>query len=146
MPAPAGTEQPASVSFSHCGAATLAIVGDGPLGCDMEMVSPRTRRSWRDLLGEERFGLAEAVAVEAREDFDAAATRVWAVGESVKKAGAAPSQPVVLSEVRADGRVLFSAGRLTAATFAAATRNRAVIAIALERNRESLRVSAHSGV
>ena len=81
------------VSVSHAGDLTLAVSGRGPIGCDVEPVTPRAESVWQDLLGRERFGLAQVVAEEAAENHDAAATRVWAALESLKKAGAMMDAP-----------------------------------------------------
>ncbi len=77
-------------SASHAGALALAVHGAGPVGCDIEPVAKRARRIWQDLLGDGGFALAELIAAEIAEDFDAAATRVWCAAESLKKAGAPP--------------------------------------------------------
>ncbi|HRC85974.1 MAG TPA: SDR family NAD(P)-dependent oxidoreductase, partial [Thermoanaerobaculia bacterium] len=74
------------VSISHAGELVLAITGQGSLGCDVEPVEPRSRELWSDLLGAERSRLAAVIAAERGEDLDAAATRVWAAGECLKKA------------------------------------------------------------
>jgi enediyne polyketide synthase len=56
------------------------------------------------------------IAREAGEDQDTAATRVWTALESLKKAGVAPNQPLVLKGIDENGWVRLSAGAATIAT------------------------------
>jgi enediyne polyketide synthase len=106
-----------AVSLSHVGDLTMAVVGRGDLGCDVEMVRPRPESTWRDLLGAERLGLASLIASEAEEDLDSAATRVWAAGESLEKAGAMIRTPLVLAPARGeDGWVVLASGPLHVAS------------------------------
>ena len=111
------------VSVSHAGDLTLAVSGRGPIGCDVEPVTPRAESVWQDLLGRERFGLAQVVAEEAAENHDAAATRVWAALESLKKAGAMMDAPLVLESAAEDGWVTLTAGPFTLATLVARVRS-----------------------
>ncbi|MBI4168488.1 MAG: hypothetical protein HY510_00970, partial [Acidobacteria bacterium] len=104
------------------GALVLAVAGPGPLGCDVEPVVPRPGAVWRDLLGPDRFTLATVVARETGEDEAAAATRVWAAAECLKKAGAVVDAPLVLSSAASDGWVKLAAGPLVVATFVARVR------------------------
>jgi enediyne polyketide synthase len=110
------------VSAAHAGDLSMAVVGIGPIGCDVEPVAPRPAQVWRDLLGPERFTLAEVLARELGEDQNVAATRVWAASECLKKAGAIINAPLVLVSSSADGWVLLAAGPLTIATFVAPVR------------------------
>jgi enediyne polyketide synthase len=120
----------ASVSTSHAGDLTMAVVGTGPLGCDLEPVAQRPPDAWRDLLGLERFALAEVLARESGEDLDASATRVWAAVESSEKAGVPAGGPLVFVANEADGWTLLATGPLIAAVFVASTpAGRLVIAI-----------------
>jgi enediyne polyketide synthase len=106
----------AAVSIAHCEDLVLVVTGAGPLGCDLEQVSHRSEQTWCDLLGRDRLALAQQVAGEAEEELDIAATRLWTVFESLKKAGAMPDTPLVLAEIADDGWVLVAAGSLTCAT------------------------------
>jgi hypothetical protein len=75
---------------------TLAVAAPqahGAVGCDLEAVTTRSRESWQDLLGAERLALADLVARESGDAFDAAATRVWGALEALKKAGVALDAP-----------------------------------------------------
>jgi enediyne polyketide synthase len=108
-----------AVSVAHADDLTLAVAvagNNGSPGCDLEPVVARTAETWRDLLGSERFTLAETIAQEAGEDQDTAATRVWTALESLKKAGVAPNQPLVLKGIDENGWVRLSAGAATIAT------------------------------
>ncbi|MFL5540563.1 MAG: SDR family NAD(P)-dependent oxidoreductase [Longimicrobiaceae bacterium] len=107
---------PLAVSASHAGAVTLAVAGPAPLGCDLEPVTARPPALWRDLLGPAGFALAEQVAREADEDFDASATRVWSAREALKKAGAPPAAPLVISRAAGGGWVTMDSADLAVAT------------------------------
>jgi enediyne polyketide synthase len=111
-----------SVSLSHAGHLTLAVAGESAVGCDLEPVVERAADTWRDLLGPERWALAGEIARGARESEAAAATRVWAAGEALKKAGAAPGAPLLLSSNSADGWVVLSSGCFTVATLVSGAR------------------------
>jgi enediyne polyketide synthase len=108
-----------AVSVAHAGDLTLVVAGPGPIGCDAEPVVAKSTAIWQDLLGLERFTLAGVAAYEAGEDFDSAATRVWATGECLKKAGLQVNTPLVLSSVELDHWVLFKAGQFISATLVA---------------------------
>jgi enediyne polyketide synthase len=71
---------------------------------------------WRELLGAQRWLLAEWLADESGEDCSTTATRVWAVSESLKKAGLPVDAPLALGARVEDRWVLFHTGRYTAAT------------------------------
>jgi enediyne polyketide synthase len=125
-----------AVSVSHAGELTLAVAApQGPLGCDLEPVTARAESLWQDLLGE-RFDLVKVVAQAAKEDQDSAATRVWAAGECLKKAGAALDGPLTLASAEAEGWVMLAAGSLVVATLAAPVQSRPeplVLAVAVRR-------------
>ncbi|HME00033.1 MAG TPA: SDR family NAD(P)-dependent oxidoreductase [Terriglobia bacterium] len=104
------------VSAAHSGDITLAVAGPGNVGCDVECVVARPVGGWRDLLGPDRFALAEVVAREASEDLDTSATRVWAVEECLKKTGAIARGPLVLTSAASGGWVVMSTGSAVAAT------------------------------
>jgi len=101
-----------AVSATHAVGLVLAVAGRRPIGCDLELVAARPVSVWQELLGQERFKLAEMVSREAREDLATAATRVWAATECLKKAGAMIDAPLVLVSSKAGGWLKISAGRL----------------------------------
>ncbi len=111
-----------AVSAAHAGELTLAVAGAGPVGCDVEPVVARPPSAWHDLLGPERFALAGVIAKANGEGLEAAATRVWAAGECLKKAGAMVDAPLVLASSGPDGWVKLAAGPLVIVTFVAAVR------------------------
>lgn len=111
------------VSASHAGDLVIAVSAPTATGCDLEPVVSRPRAVWEDLLGSERFALAELIAQEAGECSQKAATRVWTAIECLKKAGAAPDAPLLLDASIGDGWVVLSAGRSSIATLATTVRD-----------------------
>jgi enediyne polyketide synthase len=110
------------VSASHAAGLVLAIAGgesSGPIGCDLEAIVERPAETWRDLLGAERFALAELVARQPGELPDAAATRVWTAAEALHKAGSPAGAPLLLEAALEDGWLLLRSGSLRVASFAA---------------------------
>ncbi len=53
------------VSASHAGKVAFVVAANGPVGCDIEPVVERGATTWRDLLGRERFELAQLIAKSA---------------------------------------------------------------------------------
>ncbi|MEP7219601.1 MAG: polyketide synthase dehydratase domain-containing protein, partial [Bacteroidota bacterium] len=106
------------ISASHTGDVTLAIAGEGPVGCDLETVVERPMPVWKELLGEERSMLADLIALQTGDRYDVAATRVWGAAESLRKTGAMFDMPIVLQSSDSDGWVILSAGSATIATYA----------------------------
>jgi enediyne polyketide synthase len=104
------------VSASHCGDLTMAVAGRSPVGCDVESVSTRRAETWRDMLGVERFKLADVIADETDETLDAAATRVWTSIECLKKAGVGITAPLIFNGVAPNGWVLLASGELRIAS------------------------------
>ena len=78
----------------------------------------RPDQVWRDLLGGERWRLAELIASAAGEDMQTSATRVWTAIESLKKAGAPEDGHLVLHACSHDtpGLVSLKMGNLKIAT------------------------------
>jgi enediyne polyketide synthase len=107
----------AEISVARAGNITLTASSDAPIGCDIESISNRSIESWRDLLGAERFHLAQLIA--RHEDLDTAATRVWTAMECLKKAGVMSSAPLVLGDFQRDGWVMLRSGDRALATCAA---------------------------
>ncbi|HKP82124.1 MAG TPA: polyketide synthase dehydratase domain-containing protein, partial [Pyrinomonadaceae bacterium] len=104
------------VSASHSGDLTMAVAGHSPVGCDLELVSTRPPGIWSDILGVERFKLAEIISREAQETLDVAATRVWTSVECLKKAGAGMAAPLVFASVASNGWILLASGDLKIAS------------------------------
>jgi enediyne polyketide synthase len=105
-----------NVSASHCGDLTMAIAGHTPVGCDLELVTTRPSTIWSDMLGIERFKLAELISRETQETLDVAATRVWTSVECLKKAGAGLNAPLVFVSASPNGWVLLASGELKIAS------------------------------
>jgi len=108
-----------AVSAAHAGDLVMAVArpdDSGPVACDMEPVAERCQDVWRGLLGPDRFSLAELIARIAEDDADLAATRVWAAGECLKKAGVALNVPLILADAGDDGWITLAAGPSTIAT------------------------------
>jgi enediyne polyketide synthase len=120
------------VSISHAGRLVLAITCDGRVGCDLEAVAARPEEVWRDLLGPDRFRLAELIARERGETPDAAATRVWTALESLAKAGVPQGAPLVLDTADtpgSDGWLVLRSGALRIGTLLAPVRELAGLAV-----------------
>ena len=104
------------VSASHCGDLTMAIAGRFPTGCDLELIATRPPEIWSDMLGVERFKLAEVIRRETHETLDVAATRVWTSTECLKKAGAGTTAPLVFAGSAPNGWILLASGELKIAS------------------------------
>ncbi len=98
------------VSLAHGGGLVLAVSGAGAVGCDLEPVRARSAEDWRGMLGAERWNLALRLAGERGEAADAAATRVWAAAEALRKAGHPAGAPLVLGAAADDGWLLLRSG------------------------------------
>lgn len=105
-----------NVSASHCGDLTMAIAGHAPVGCDLELITMRRSETWSDMLGAERFKLAELISDETQETLDIAATRVWTSVECLKKAGTGTTAPLIFVSAPPNGWVLLASGELKIAS------------------------------
>ncbi len=105
------------VSAAHAGDLTIGVAGPGTLGCDIEPVTQRPIEVWRDILGADRFDLAQLIVKEAGESISTAATRVWTATESMKKAGLMVGSALVLDSIDQDGWVRLGSGSLVIASF-----------------------------
>ena len=105
------------ISISHTDDITLLVSADQNAGCDLEKIVGRDAKCWEQLLGVEDFALAMLLADEAKASLEIAATQVWTLKESLRKAGAGFGQPMALKSCSPDGWASFSSGRFTAATF-----------------------------
>jgi enediyne polyketide synthase len=129
------------VSVSHAGDMVLTVTGEGRIGCDLEPVTGRTQEVWSDLLGPERFVLAQLITRERGESPDEAATRVWAAVESLKKAGVPHGAPLTLHPGGGDGWLLLRSGELFIGTLLAPVRELsgpAALAVLVEAGRAGL--------
>jgi len=115
----------------------MAIAGQSPLACDIEAVSHRAIAVWQDLLGDDAFKLAQVISRISGEDFDAAATRVWAAVECMRKSGAPVGAPLTLLDWSEGSAVLLSGNHsiVTACVTIADGLGRTVIAVLSSGNR-----------
>ena len=105
------------ISRSHSGPITLLVSAGGPVGCDLEPIAGRDSSAWERLLGADEFALAQTLAGSANVPLDSAATQIWTLKESRRKAGVAFTQHLSLRSTSPDGWASFSASPLKAATF-----------------------------
>jgi enediyne polyketide synthase len=94
----------------------MAVAAHFPVCCDLELVMTRPPELWSDMLGVERFKLAEIISRETQETLDVAATRVWTSVECLKKAGAGILSPLVFASAALNGWVLLASGELKIAS------------------------------
>jgi enediyne polyketide synthase len=105
------------LSISHAGDITLLFAANQNAGCDLEQIVSRDISCWRKLLGRDDFALARLLADQSIAGFDIAASQIWSLKESLRKAGAGFGQPMSLSSCSPDGWATFSSSGLTATTF-----------------------------
>jgi enediyne polyketide synthase len=128
-----------TVSAAHANDLTLAVAGADGVACDLAEVSAQTDTAWFKLLGGEKFQLAERMTREHGEPLDAAATRLWAAAECLKKSGAPADAPLVLEARTDDGWTMLRSGATTIATCAVVARENKlplVAAVALNMRAE----------
>jgi hypothetical protein len=65
---------------------SIAWLGAGQVGVDLEWVEQRDAETWQGLLGKDGYALARRISAQTGEPFDCAATRVWTLFEAGKKA------------------------------------------------------------
>jgi enediyne polyketide synthase len=129
------------VSASHSGNLTMAVAGPCPVGCDLELVVNRSPGIWGDMLGVDRFKLAEIITRETQETLDMAATRVWTSVECLKKAGAGMAAPLVFDGAAPNGWIRLASGKLKIASCIVKTESaQEDLAIALLTGGEDARV------
>ena len=107
------------ISTAHSDRLTLAVSSCQPVACDMEFVSKTGTDSWLDVLGAERFALANLIAEQTNEEIETAVTRVWTAVECLQKAEAIVDTPLNLTTTAEDGWVTLTAGAFKIATYLA---------------------------
>ncbi len=75
----------ADLSVSHDDAYCLCVVGAGPQGCDLELITQRSPEDWEALIGTSRTPLVARLQ-SGGDSVDLAATRIWCAVEAAKKA------------------------------------------------------------
>jgi enediyne polyketide synthase len=129
-----------SISAAHARDLTLAVAGSAGIACDLETVVARSAAVWRDLLGNERYQLAQFIAREQIEGSNEAATRLWTSLECLKKTGLPVDAPLVLASAPGDGWVLLRSGNFMIATCVTAVRGlETALAIAVAFNPATFR-------
>ncbi|HEX6292809.1 MAG TPA: type I polyketide synthase [Herpetosiphonaceae bacterium] len=129
-----------AVSFAHGEPLTLAVVGAAPLACDLEPVQQRGLDLWQSLLGVDRFALIQQLVHATVDDESTAATRLWAAGECLIKAGLPVETRLRFAKQTADGWVLFASETLTIATVVVTLRGySAPVVLAVLRDRQDVR-------
>jgi enediyne polyketide synthase len=111
-----GAPGPASVSISHYCESTLLFSACSAAGCDLEKIVHRAPADWEQLLGAEHFTLAQQFASASGASIHQAATQIWSLKESLRKAGACFTQPVSFISCSAGNWASFSAGAFKGAT------------------------------
>jgi enediyne polyketide synthase len=106
----------AAVSASHTAGLTLAVVGSGRLGCDIETAIERSDADWAGLLGADQVRVRDLLVAEAGDSAAVAGTRVWGALECLHKTGAT-AQALTVDRVGPDGWVVLSAGDAAIATW-----------------------------
>ena len=107
---------PLSVSISHACEFTLLLSACSAAGCDLEKIVHRDPADWEQLLGAEHFTLAQQLAGASGAAIHQAATQIWALKESLRKAGGCFTQPVSFISCSAGNWASFSAGAFKGAT------------------------------
>ncbi|MGH3243511.1 MAG: hypothetical protein ACRDNL_24245, partial [Spirillospora sp.] len=111
-----------TVSAAHGAGVTLAVVGDGTLGCDVEPVAERSAEDWDGLLGG-NAPLAALISQETGESSDIAGTRVWSAIECLSKAGLPAGASLTLTPGRRNAWVVLASGTLRIATLVTTLRD-----------------------
>lgn len=104
------------ISFSHGCGLTLIVCAKHQVGCDLECVAGREGDQWKQLLGE-NLAMASLIAEKSKTSLDTAATQVWTLQESLRKAGASLDQSLRVQTIAPDGRITVSAAGITATAF-----------------------------
>ena len=99
-----------AISIAHSHELSLMVLKNGVVGCDIEAIEAKHENLWRELLGLNRFAVAQLISRKTSEPIDSAATRIWTVIESVKKLGMSLNNPINLESVDPDGALLLRVG------------------------------------
>jgi enediyne polyketide synthase len=105
-----------AVSASHAAGVTMVVVGDGRLGCDVEVVAERSAQDWTALLGVDQVPVRDLLVTEAGDSESVAGTRVWSALECLRKTGST-AQALTVDRVESEGWVVLSAGDARIATW-----------------------------
>jgi enediyne polyketide synthase len=125
-----GVSGPSSISISHSCEHTLLFSACSSAGCDLEKIAQRDPADWEQLLGVEYFTLAQQLTDASGKSIHQAATQIWALKESLRKAGACFTQPVSFMSCSAGNWARLSAGAFKAATIQAQIEDGGAVAFA----------------
>jgi enediyne polyketide synthase len=125
-----GVPGPVFVSISHSCEFTLLLSASSAAGCDLERIVDREPADWEQLLGAEHFTLAQQLASAFGASIHQAATQIWALKESLRKAGACFTQPVSFISCSAGNWASFFAGTFQCATVHAQVEEAGAVAFA----------------
>ena len=95
------------ISLTHEDRICLCACGPGPVGCDLGVITARSKKTWNALLGENRSDLFNHLMHQG-ETMDTAGTRIWAALEALIKAGGSSGQHLTI--VRKNGDAVLLAG------------------------------------
>ena len=98
------------VSVSHADCFTMAVAAEQLVACDVEVVSRRSAEDWQQLLGSQRFGLAERLSSQLHESLDSSATRVWTAAECLEKSEGTIHTPVIYERTDQQNWILLKSG------------------------------------
>lgn len=110
------------ISASHGPGLTLCVAAKSLVSCDTQAVEHRPASAWLGLLGSHE-GLARLLAGDSGEEYNAAATRVWAAIECLHKAGLPQSAPLIASPPTRPGWQVLNCGPMRIATFVTTLRD-----------------------
>ncbi len=74
------------VSISHTDRVLLCSFGQNPQGCDIEEITQRSVKEWKNLLGSSHIALFEQLQAEG-DQINMAGTRIWSALEALYKVG-----------------------------------------------------------
>lgn len=92
------------ISLTHDDEYCLCVVGDKAQGCDIEVVSKRSRQDWIALLSNSRTDLLDKL-INSGDSLDLSGTRIWTVVEAVKKASGSVSMDLKLDSIINDSLI-----------------------------------------
>jgi enediyne polyketide synthase len=105
------------ISRSHANGLCLTARSKSAIGCDLEECTALDEKNWNDLLGAQGFSLAETIASSLAISVSLAATQIWTLMESLRKAGAPLKHLLQIEAHFADGWTVLSCNDVRAAIF-----------------------------
>jgi len=96
------------ISLSHSEGTVLGVAGSWPQGCDLELVTGRSRDEWLVLFGNARAPLFQRLT-EGPDSLDRAGTRIWAAIEALHKIVGMPVPDLAMEKQSGDAILFKSA-------------------------------------